>query len=285
MPIPSPKNHTPKAQKNEVTRRRTYRGPEEQPHADGQLHGGEKEVPHAHIGGDEVASGGDQPRDRFGLSTGISGDEGRNELLAEHERLVLKRRIDDPKEPEDDLQNALRPDEIYAADPNCPSCFARCREGIHCEGVAGHIFATSLSGEGLSLRLPSVLHQGDKVMRLLRWVDLGGKLQMSGALRVDQDVPGMHHRVARARFCDLLRERQRDPGTFLCLLNLCDGAGQADERCAEMIQPGPDDAGVSRVGSVVTKTTCTSCRSTAGIPAMDDAARYILSGHRSGQCV
>ena len=49
----------------------------------------------------------DQPGDRLGLTGSVGRDVGGNELVSEHERLVLQRRVEDPEQAEDDLERPL----------------------------------------------------------------------------------------------------------------------------------------------------------------------------------
>ena len=110
IPRPSPKSQTLSDHTIEMARAgRTVRRYEE-PGADDQLDRGEEDVPYRNVRRYEVTSRRDEPCKGCRLPAGIGGNEGRDEVLAEHVRLVLQGGVEYPEKTEDDLEGALGPD-------------------------------------------------------------------------------------------------------------------------------------------------------------------------------
>ena len=63
------------------------------------------------MGPDEVAHIRDDPPDHIGLILRVVQQVGRGEVAAEHEGLELQAGVEEPEQPQDDLEDALRPHE------------------------------------------------------------------------------------------------------------------------------------------------------------------------------
>ena len=110
IPKPSPKTQTTERPDDRDGQGGAYGASEEQSTPDDQLDGGEEDIPDCNVGRNEMAGGRDKPGKRCRLPACVGGDERRNEVLAEHVRLVLQGGVEDPKQTEDDLQRALGSD-------------------------------------------------------------------------------------------------------------------------------------------------------------------------------